>query len=177
MVAYLFFVGDEYLLSCYWFEYLLSCYGFDYLLTCYEFEYLQVRFSFAGMAEGLIKTRIHHKGHFRGIPLRYVGGESIEIDGDVDLFCYFSIKSTVKGLLGYPDDEYKLWWSSEVNLAKGLKKILDDKDAMEVARYAMDTGGWLIYTWNILWNCLKLLGMRCKKKMLCWMMKMMCLWK
>lgn len=90
-----------------------------------------------------VHNQILPQGSFQSCPMRYDRGETFDLDRvDVDRFSYFSIKYLVRGFLEYLDDGYSLWWKRlEECFDLGLKEILLDKYAMEVASYGIASRG------------------------------------
>ncbi|WVZ24109.1 hypothetical protein V8G54_002653 [Vigna mungo] len=87
----------------------------------------------------VFEVRLHHMGRFdRG--LQYVGGEVHVVVGlDPDRWSYFEAVDIVKEFKY--DGDFKLWWKgSREIMMNNLRLLSDDREAMNLSKYAEGTG-------------------------------------
>ncbi|WVY93030.1 hypothetical protein V8G54_032118 [Vigna mungo] len=91
--------------------------------------------------EMVFEILLHHMGRFvNDKGLRYVGGEEHVIVGvDPDRWSYFEALGIIKEQFKYGAD-FKLWWkgSREIKM-NNVRLLSDDRDAMNLAKYAEET--------------------------------------
>ncbi|WVZ21257.1 hypothetical protein V8G54_008579 [Vigna mungo] len=91
--------------------------------------------------EMVFEIRLHHMGRFvNDKGLRYVGGEEHVIIGvDPDRWSYFEALGIIKEEFKYAAD-FKLWWKgSREIMMNNVRLLSDDRDAMNLAKYAEET--------------------------------------
>ncbi|WVY93826.1 hypothetical protein V8G54_032914 [Vigna mungo] len=104
-------------------------------------EALQCSRAFYQGLEMVFEIRLQHMGRFvNDKGLQYVGGEEHVIVGvDPDRWSYFEALGIIKEQFKYAAD-FKLWWKgSREIMMNNVRLLSDDRDAMNLAKYAEET--------------------------------------